>query len=57
MGYVSEYGNWGTEKFIVFDNDLLTPKQIEILGILNDYDKMSYVQAIIDGKDLTEWEE
>jgi hypothetical protein len=56
MAYVSEYGNYGGENIIVFDDDLLTPKQWEILGIVNDYDKIDYVQAIIDGRDLSEWE-
>lgn len=57
MAYVSEYGNWGQEKVLVFDPALLTEEQYEILSILTDYDKMSYVKAIINGDDLTEWEE
>ena len=57
MAYVSEYGNWGTEKVLVFEKNLLTEEQYDNVSVLPDYDKMSYVQAIIDGNDLAEWEE
>lgn len=57
MGYVSRHGNWGTEDVIIFDDAQLTTRQYEILDILTDSEKLPYVQAIIDGLDLSEWEE
>lgn len=57
MAYVSEYGNWGQEQVLVFDENILTEEQWENLDILPDRDKMSYVKAIINGEDLSEWEE
>jgi hypothetical protein len=57
MAYVSEYGNWGQEQVLVFDDSLLTEEQFEILDEVSDYSKMSYVKAIINADDLAYWEE
>jgi hypothetical protein len=57
MGYVSEHGNWGTEEVLVFDDGELTTKQWELLDILPDSDKIKYVQALLDGEDVSEWED
>lgn len=57
MGYVSRHGNWGTEDVLVFDDGELTDKQWELLDILPDSDKMKYVQALLDGEDVSEWED
>lgn len=55
--YVSEYGNWGAEEILVFDQTALSSKQWENVEILPDYDKLPYVKAILAGEDLTEWED
>lgn len=57
MGYVSKYGNWGAEDVLVFEDTELNGKQWDILDMLPDSEKWNYVQAIIDGLDLSEWEE
>jgi hypothetical protein len=57
MGYVSKHGNWGTEEVLVFNDAELTEAQWENLDILPDSEKMAYVDAIIDGQDLSEWED
>jgi hypothetical protein len=57
MAYVSEYGNWGREDVLIFDDTLLTERQWEILDTQTDRDKMSYVKAIINGENLDYWEE
>lgn len=57
MGYVSEYGNWGTEQVLMFDNSELTEEQIDTLSILSDYDKLPYVEAILAGQDTSKWED
>lgn len=56
MGYVSEYGNWGLEQVLFFDNNALTPEQVEKLDEQTDSQKMSYVKAILNGEDLSYWE-
>lgn len=57
MGYVSRYGNWGTEDVLIFDDGELTTKQWELLDILPDSEKIKYVQALLDGEDVSEWED
>lgn len=57
MAYVTEYGNWGREMVLFFDDTLLTDRQWDILDTQTDRDKMSYVQAIINGENLDYWEE
>jgi hypothetical protein len=54
--YVSEYGNWGSEKVLVFDESDLNEFQLETLSVLPDYDKLPYVEAILNGDDLSQWE-
>ncbi len=56
MAYVSNYGNWGQEEVIVFDDDDLTESQWEMLDELPDYEKMPYVEAVLAGDDLSKWE-
>lgn len=56
MAYVSNYGNWGQEEVIVFEDDDLTEEQWEMLDELPDYEKMLYVEAVLAGDDLSKWE-
>jgi hypothetical protein len=56
MAYVSNYGNWGQEDVIVFEDDDLTEEQWEMLDELPDYEKMPYVEAVLAGDDLSKWE-
>lgn len=57
MAYVSEYGNYGSERILTFNDDDLTTEQWETLDILPDQDKMSYVDAILNNEPLDRWEE
>lgn len=57
MAYVSEYGNYGTEEVITFGEDLLTPHQWEYLECVPDELKMTYVRLILEGEDVSEFEE
>lgn len=50
MAYVSEYGNYGGEGVIVFDDNLLTPEEWEELEILSDSDKLNFVAECISNK-------
>jgi hypothetical protein len=57
IGYVSYDGNYGEQAdVLVFDSADLTPEQWETLGEISDNDRYEYVEAIFNGKDLTEWE-
>ena len=57
IGYVSYDGNYGEQAdVLVFDSNDLTPEQWETLGEINDNDRYEYVEAIFNGKDLSEWE-
>ena len=58
VGYVSYDGNYGAESdLLMFDSNALTHQQWETLGEVNDNDRYEYVEAIFNGKDLTEWEQ
>ena len=57
VGYVSYDGNYGAEAdLLVFDSNALTLQQWETLGELDDNSRYEYVEAILAGKDLSEWE-
>jgi hypothetical protein len=58
IGYVSYDGNYGAEAdLLVFDSNDLTLQQWETLGEINDNSRYEYVEAIFNGKDLSEWEQ
>ena len=58
VGYVSYDGNYGEQAdLLVFDSNDLTTQQWETLGEINDNDRNEYVEAIFNGKDLSEWEQ
>jgi hypothetical protein len=57
IGYVSYDGNYGEQAdLLVFDTDSLTPQQWETLGELDDNSRYEYVEAVLAGKSLSEWE-
>jgi hypothetical protein len=57
VGYVSYDGNYGEQAdLLVFDSGDLTAQQWETLGEIDDNSRYEYVEAIFNGKDLTEWE-
>jgi AAA+ superfamily predicted ATPase len=56
--YVTENGEWGRmENVLLFDDRLLTDAQWEIISILPDAQRIKYVIAILDGDDLTPFEQ
>ena len=57
IGYVSYDGNYGAEAdLLVFDTSDLTLQQWETLGELDDNSRYDYVEAVLNGKSLSEWE-
>lgn len=57
MAYVSAYGNYGSERILVFNDFDLTTQQWQTLDELPDNDKMSYVDAILNNEPLDRWED
>jgi hypothetical protein len=57
MSYVSEDGNYGSDELVAFPYDLLTDEQWNILSECSDSDRINYVKAIINGDDLSEWQD
>jgi hypothetical protein len=56
-GFIDIDGNYSeTTQILVFDGTALSKTQWETLGELSDNSRMSYVQAIMNGDDLSEWE-
>ena len=55
--YFSEDGNYGGGKIIIADHDAFTEEQMEILGSLGDNSRYDYATAILNGQDLSEWED
>ncbi len=56
-GYVTEDGNYGGDIVIVFDRDSLTEEQWDRLGEMSDSSRLPYVQAILNGEDVSEYED
>ena len=56
VSYVTADGTFGTGGIVLFDYDSLTGFQWQVLDSIADSDKMSYVLAILNKEDLSEWE-
>jgi hypothetical protein len=54
--WVSADGSYGEGGIIVFDTASLTEDQWGTLGEVRDNDRYCYVLAILNGEDLSEWE-
>ncbi len=57
MAYVTEYGNYGQDTALHFDAAALTPEQWEHLDNATDAERLPYVLAILNGQDLSRWEQ
>lgn len=55
--WVTDDGSYGVGSVITFDQSDLTAQQWETLSILSDNDRLDYVQAIMAGEPLDEWEQ
>jgi hypothetical protein len=55
--YVTADGNYGSDAIVLIDPNAITDDQYETLENLPDYDKLPYVTAILNGDDLSEFEE
>jgi hypothetical protein len=57
MAYVDADGSYGVGAIAVFQPDSLTDEQWETLANLTDGERLEYVVAILDGEDLSRWED
>jgi hypothetical protein len=55
--YFSEDGNYGGGKIIIADHDAFTEEQMELLGSLGDNSRYDYANAVLNGQDVSEWED
>jgi len=56
MAYVDADGSYGVGAIAIFQEDRLTDEQWETLANLRDSERLEYVVAILDGEDLSHWE-
>lgn len=54
--WVAEDGSFGTGQVLHFEVDALDEEQWEVLDCLSDHRKFDYVYAVLNNKDLDEWE-
>jgi len=58
VAFVADEGSYsGGADVLFFDGNQLDEEQWEILATLPDYEKMSYARAILDGQDVSKWED
>jgi hypothetical protein len=57
MAYVDADGSYGVGAIAIFQPDRLTEGQWETLANLTDGERLEYVVAILDGEDLSRWED
>jgi hypothetical protein len=57
MAYVDADGSYGSGALAVFHPDRLTDKQWGLLANLRDSERIEYVFAILNDKDLSYWED
>lgn len=55
MAYVSEYGNYGAERILVFDSGDLNEEHWNILSELPDHDKLPFVDALLNNEPTDRW--
>ena len=54
--WVAADGSFGGGEIVLLDNYALTEKQLEVLSMLPDSDRIGYVKAIMSGLPLDSWE-
>lgn len=54
--WVTDSGEFGSNEILTFDYDTLTEAQWEQLDRLADSDRLPFVQAVIAGEDLSEFD-
>jgi hypothetical protein len=55
--WVADDGSYGTSLLTTFNPEDLTFEQWDIVGNLPDSERLPFIQAVLNGSDLTEWDE
>ena len=55
--YVSTDGNYGGGDVIITSFSEFTEEQMDIIDSLGDYDRFWYIHGILNGEDVSEFEE
>ena len=55
--WVADDGSYGHGHIVLYHYTDLTPEQRKTMETLPDYEKSEYVMAVLDGDDLSEWED
>jgi hypothetical protein len=55
--FIAEDGSYGGGPIIIVDHDAFTDEQMDVLASLNDNDRFDYVEALLNGKDVSKWED
>ena len=55
--YISEDGNYGGGSIIILDHNAFTDEQIDVLSTLSDNDRYDYALALVEGRDVSEYED
>ena len=55
--FIAEDGSYGGGPVLIVDHDTFTDEQMDILSTLNDNDRFDYAEALLNGKDVSEWED
>ena len=57
MAWVTADGSYGTGEVLHFEPSALDEEQWELVSELPDSQRLAYVEAVLNGEDLSEWED
>ena len=55
--FIAEDGSYGGGPVIIADHDAFTDEQMDVLSTLGDNERFDYAEALLNGKDVSEWED
>lgn len=56
VGWVTDKGEFGTNNMIIFNNDMLTERQWNIVDELHESNRLLYVLAVVTGDRATAYD-
>jgi hypothetical protein len=55
--FIAEDGSYGGGPILIVPHDQFTDEQIDVLASLNDNDRFDYAEALLNGQDVSHWED
>jgi hypothetical protein len=56
--FVTYEGDYSSDAdILLFDKDDLTAEQWDMVGSMSDMSRYEYIKAVLDGADLSEWQD